>query len=281
MLMGGMQPESAAISEPTPDLSEEDLQVLSEEIAPTAAERAGVPEEVEEDPIVEDGASGNDELQALKLQLAQTQGALSAVTREQNAGAEGQPQDPVERFTTSFFAKYDDVSPETQEFFKEFGKGLQGVLAAQVGGRIQGIEANLRESSGKQVLQEFETNLDSVMERSGLSEPEREIFKESVMMDGLRRYGNSFSTQQAIALYRQKHKKYIEARTEREGRDIVEMETEEETAPPATRRGANTSARDDVTGKLMQSRAPENSFGGKNWRRYIQSRIKSVAEGGA
>jgi len=278
MLGDSSQPR--VVVEPEPDLSEDDLRVLLSDDAPAAAPVAEDVDDGDED-SEEEASSANNELAQLKQDLARTQGALAALMRGGQQGAVG-TQDPIEAYTKKFFdGQYADVPEETRTFFKDYGKGLVELVTGAVGQRLQGLERTLQESSGKQVLNDFETQLGTVMSRAGLVEAEQEIFKESVMMDGLRRYGNSFTTDQAIRLFRSKHKKYLDARQDRQAKDERELDEERTTAPPATRRGGNLAAREDVVGKLMKSDSPENSFGGRNWRQHIAARFKQASQGGA
>lgn len=285
--MLGTPPQSRVAVEPEPDLNDDDLRVLLSDDAPSAAgnkkaaDTSSVDEDSEEE-ASEETASTSNELAQLKQDLARTQGAMAALLRGGQPGATPGSQDPIEAFTKQFFGeKYADVPEETKAFFRDYGKGLVNLVVGAVGQRLQGIEGSLRESSGKQILNDFESQLDTVMVRAGLTDAEKEIFKESVMMDGLRRYGNNFTTDQAIKLFRAKHQRYLGAKADRQKQDEDELDNESTEAPPPTRRGGNLAARDDVVVKLMKSTAPENTFGGKNWRQHVARRIKQIAAGGA
>lgn len=285
-MMGGTG-EPSVLAEPEPDLSEEDLRLLleddgAEDNETSAADAAARVLGDEEDDIGDDGASPSGEIQELRQELAKTQGALSALLRQQSPGGTPAPaNDPVEAAHAAFFKNHADVPDETQDFFKEYGKTLVAAFAGAVAPRIQGIESTLRDRSSKDALDEFETRLSSVMEPTDLSDAEKELFKESVLMDGLRRYGNAFTPDQAVKIYRSKFKKVLDARGERRERDEQELDNENKTAPPPTRRGGNLSAREDVTGKLMDSTQRENTFGGKNWRKHISARMRELTRGGA
>jgi len=282
--MLGAPPRPSVAVEPEPDLTDDDLRVLlADDATPAAgAHRA--------DAAADDGAEdstesaetpdANDELARLRQDLARTQGALAVAMRQ--PGAAASTQDPIKAFSEKFFGdRYADIPAETKAFFEEYGKGLVDLVTQGFSQRLAGIERTLQDSSGKQVLDQFESQLETIMSRAGLADAEREIYKESVMMDGLRRYGNSFTTAQAIKLFRDKHKKVLDARVSRQAQDEDELDRETDTAPPPTRRGGNLVARDNVVDKLMKSNAPENSFGGKNWRQHIARRMKQVVGGGA
>jgi hypothetical protein len=272
-LNGQNQPE-APVEEP--GLPDDWQDVLANEETPAPSN-----EDNAEDPTVEGDLAGQPSLEDLRVRNARLETALQLVANQTGNGKGTPGPEQAASAVDSYIDGRQDVPEETRTYLKGLGKVAAEEAAAPLMARIQQLETTQNDQRGEQVLSKFEGELDSMFVDAGLTDTEKKLFGAAVKMEGLQKYGNTFTADLARRVFREIHGQHLRERQSHDDNDVERTQQVRQAAPPPTARGGNQSAQESVLKTMHTSRAKNVDFKGSDWRRYIRSKVARLSgEGG-